>query len=405
MGPQPAYAYDNSCLAALQGPKIAAASWEARRTFIASTAAAWSNTCVVRCDSSDLSATEQQQQQQQQGEQGCGVAERVALLAVGCKAGCVQIWRYNLPHYNSSNSSSGSGVDEQQQEVRLQYLGAVRVTNGAYVTSLTWAVLPAAAAEAAGQGAAAGSRSCAVLPGAVCRRQAGDVLLLAVGTSSGDVTLWSADPAAAAASGGDAAQGVLTSLGTALLPDRQPALVLNMAVVAAAAAANPAAAAAAAGSNPGASSRSGSRAGWQLLLAAGKNLGSISVWRSGALVTNSVSNSVSDSGVPEVYSQQQLSLAVSMGESSSRRCHGVGFVTGLVWSPLDQQLSSCGADGQLLSWIWSKDGLQVRCCPEAASLFATHHVQHRMRIGSSFMVSRRWAAAELDLDQRWPAGE
>jgi WD40 repeat protein len=262
--------------------------------------------------------------------------------------------------YNSSSSSSGSGVDAQQQEVHLQYLGAVRVTNGAYVTSLTWAVLPAEAA--AGEDAAAGSSSCAVLPGAVCRRQAGDVLLLAVGTSSGDVTLWSADPAAAASSGGSA-QGVLTSLGTALLPDRQPALVLNMAVVAAAA--NPAAAAAAAaaavGSDPGPSSRSVSPAGWQLLLAAGKNLGSISVWRSGALVTNSVSNSVSDSDKPDAYSQQQLSLAVSMGESSSRRCHGVGFVTGLVWSPLDQQLSSCGADGQLLSWIWTKDGLQVRC--------------------------------------------
>ncbi|KAF6260815.1 hypothetical protein COO60DRAFT_849018 [Scenedesmus sp. NREL 46B-D3] len=47
-----------------------------------------------------------------------------------------------------------------------------------------------------------------------------------------------------------------------------------------------------------------------------------------------------------------------MGESSSRRCHGVGFVTGLLWSPLEQQLSSCGADGQLLSWVWTKDGLQ-----------------------------------------------
>jgi hypothetical protein len=72
--------------------------------------------------------------------------------------------------------------------------------------------------------------------------------------------------------------------------------------------------------------------------------------------------------VPEVYGQQLLSLAVSMGECSSRGCHGVGFVTGLVWSPLDQQLSSCGADGQLLSWVWTKDGLQVSCGFQAVCL-------------------------------------
>jgi WD40 repeat protein len=319
---------------------------------MAATAAAWSNTCILRCSSSSELGLNQEQQQQQgdEGEEGGASAERVALLAVGCKGGCVQIWRYNLPKQYSSSSSGEGGTDGQQDELQLQYLGAVRVTNGAYVTSLTWAVLPAAAAAAAGEGAAAGSGSCAVLSGAVCRRQAGDVLLLAVGTSSGDVTLWSADSAAAASGG--SAQQVLTSLGTALLPDRQPALVLNMTVVAAAA--NPAAAAAAAG-DPGPSSRSDSPAGWQLLLAAGKNLGSISVWRSGALVTNSVSNT----NVPHAYSQQQLSLAVSMGESSSRRCHGVGFVTGLAWSPLEQQLSSCGADGQLLSWVWTKAGLQV----------------------------------------------
>jgi hypothetical protein len=168
--------------------------------------------------------------------------------------------------------------------------------------------------------------------------------------------VWSADPAAA--SSGSTAQQTLTSLGTALLPDRQPALVLSMAVVATAA--NPAAAAADDDYDLESSSSAGAAAGWQLLLAAGKNLGSISVWRSGAVVTNSVSNSPSPVSTPEAYSRQQLSLAVSTGESSSRRCHGIGFVTGVVWSPLDQQLSSCGADGQLLSWVWTKAGLQVR---------------------------------------------
>jgi WD40 repeat protein len=142
------------------------------------------------------------------------------------------------------------------------------------------------------------------------------------------------------------------SLGNALLPDRQPALVLSMAVVAAAA--NPAAAAA---EDAGPSSAFEGSAGWQLLLAAGKNLGSISVWRSGSLVSNTVTNGPNDT--LRAYSRQQLSLAVSTGESSSRRCHGAGFVTGLVWSPLEQQLSSCGADGQLLSWVWTKDGLEV----------------------------------------------
>ncbi|KAF6260816.1 hypothetical protein COO60DRAFT_849017 [Scenedesmus sp. NREL 46B-D3] len=135
----PAYAYDNSSLAALQGPKIAAASWEARRTFLAATAAAWSNTCIVRCDCSDGAAEQQQQQEEQV------VAERVALLAVGSKSGCVQIWRYNLPQqYSSSSSSSSSsseGVEAAEQEAsRLQYLGSLRVANGAYVTSLAWAV-------------------------------------------------------------------------------------------------------------------------------------------------------------------------------------------------------------------------------------------------------------------------
>jgi hypothetical protein len=185
---QPAYAYDNSSLAALQGPKIAAASWEARRTFMAATAAAWSNTCILRCDRSD-NAAKQQQQDEEEGEQG--LAERVSLLAVGSKGGCVQLWRYNMPQqYNSSSNESGGGVE--QQGLHLQYLGAVRVANGAYVTSLAWAVLPAAAAaagdSAAQAGAAAGSSSCAVLPGAVCRRQAGDVLLLAVG--EGALACW-----------------------------------------------------------------------------------------------------------------------------------------------------------------------------------------------------------------------
>jgi hypothetical protein len=173
--PQPAYAYDNSNLAALQGPKIAAASWEARRTFMAATAACWSNTCILRYSRSDAAA-EQQQQQDDDEEDEEGLAERVALLAVGNKGGCVQIWRHNLPQQYSSSSSG-----DEQQRLHLQYLGAVRVANGAYVTSLAWAALPAAAA--AGEAAAAGSSSssCAVLPGAVCRRQAGDVLLLAVG--------------------------------------------------------------------------------------------------------------------------------------------------------------------------------------------------------------------------------
>lgn len=171
-------------------------------------------------------------------------------------------------------------------------------------------------------------------------------LICFAGTSAGDVTIWSADPSAAAASSGTAQQ-TLTCLGTALLPDRQPALVLSTAVVAAAA--HPAAAAAAVEAGVDAAA-----AGWQLLLAAGKNLGSISVWRSGAVVSDGVSDTAAG------YSRQQLSLAVSTGESSCRRCHGVGFVTGVLWSPLEQQLSSCGADGQLLSWVWAKGGLQVR---------------------------------------------
>lgn len=146
------------------------------------------------------------------------------------------------------------------------------------------------------------------------------------GTSLGDVTLWSADPAAA-----DAA-AALQPLGTPLLPDQQSVLVLDMAVTAAA------------------------DNSWQLLLAAGKTLGRVAVWCSGLLVSKLASTPAAVAGgVAAAYSQQQLSLAVSAGSGSSSRCHGAGFVTGVMWNIWDQQLCTSGADGQVLSWTWDKN--------------------------------------------------
>jgi hypothetical protein len=150
-----------------------------------------------------------------------------------------------------------------------------------------------------------------------------DVLISPAGTSTGEVSIWHADPAAADA------ESALTSLGTAMLPDQQTVLVLDVAVVAAA-------------------------PGWQLLLAAGKTLGRVVVWRSGVVCPVSGSSSSRAS-----YGRQQLAVAVAAGSSSSSRCHGCGFVTGVCWNPWEQLLLSCGSDGQLLTWQWKAEGLVV----------------------------------------------
>lgn len=229
------------------------------------------------------------------------------------------------------------------------------------------------------------------------------------GTSVGDVTLWAADPAAPA-SAATSCQA-LTSVGTALLPDKQAAMVLDMAVVAAAAAAPDAGLT---------SSSTGSS--WQLLLAAGKTLGCITAWRSELLISNTATSSpAAADGKPaaaaslfSAYSRQQLSLAVSSGTSCSRRCHGAGFVTGVLWSPLDQQLASCGADGQLLTWVWGKDGLEAgRACsrfnrqwlrPSAASAMtpAARRVSPMAGLAGSggrlvMAVARSWQVTEVSV--------
>jgi len=162
---QPAQAYKGSKLTALQGPSVPTACWEARRTFLAPTTAAWSPTAVVTGSSS--SSSEQQQQQ------------RVTLLAVGCKAGCCQIWRHTLPQrYGSSGSTDGgsSGSTEGGHDVTApEYVGSVAVARGAYVTSLAWAALPATA-----EGCSS-SKGWGVVPGYMVQPGAGDVMVLAVG--------------------------------------------------------------------------------------------------------------------------------------------------------------------------------------------------------------------------------
>jgi hypothetical protein len=177
----------------------------------------------------------------------------------------------------------------------------------------------------------------------------------ATGSSTGEVSLWLADPSAAAADGsggsGDTERPPpLTRLGTALLPDQQAALVLDLIVVAA-----------------GSNGSSGSSGGWQLLLAAGKTLGKVAVWRSGVLTTCDPSTDAgadsSSSSSGRGLSRQQLAMAVSCGVGSSRQCHSMtGHVTGVVWNPWEQLLVSSGADGDMLTWTWGAQGLQVRGC-------------------------------------------
>lgn len=165
------------------------------------------------------------------------------------------------------------------------------------------------------------------------------------GSSTGEVSLWLANPAASAA---DAA---LTRLGTALLPDQQATLVLDLLVLSAAAAA------------PGGSN--GSNVGWQLLLAAGKTMGKVAVWCSGVLSpgagTAGAEAGAEAAVTPAGITRQQLAIAVAAGSGSSRQCHGrTGFVTGVCWSPWEELLCSSGADGQVKSWKWGPRGLQVR---------------------------------------------
>jgi hypothetical protein len=164
--------------------------------------------------------------------------------------------------------------------------------------------------------------------------------LCTAGSSTGEVSLWLADPSAPTAA------AALTQLGTALLPDQQAALVLDLIVVAAG------------GSNGGSS-------GWQLLLAAGKTMGKAAVWRSGLLIPSKVSSPPPAAAAAGTggggLTRQQLALAVSGGVSASRQCHGMtGFVTGVLWNPWEQLLCSTGADGQMLTWSWGPTGLEVR---------------------------------------------
>lgn len=156
------------------------------------------------------------------------------------------------------------------------------------------------------------------------------------GSSTGEVSLWLCDPSAATP--------CLTRLGTALLPDQQAALVLDLIVVAA-------------GGSSGCSSGS-SGGGWELLLAAGKTMGKAAVWRSGVLTT---APPAAAEAAAAGFTRQQLALAVSAGASASRQCHGTtGFVTGVLWNPWEQLLCSTGADGQTCTWTWGPEGLEVR---------------------------------------------
>jgi hypothetical protein len=163
---QPTIAYHSSSLTALQGHAVDAACWEARRTFLAATAAAWSPAALVTLSSSSSSSDADQQQQQ-----------RVTLLAVGCKAGCCQIWRHRMPQrYSSSDGSSGSsGSSGSNEPAAAEYLGSVVTSRGAYVTSMAWVAVPASSQGCSSSG------SWGVLPGYVVDAGAGDVMLLAVG--------------------------------------------------------------------------------------------------------------------------------------------------------------------------------------------------------------------------------
>jgi hypothetical protein len=120
----------------------------------------------------------QQQQQQEEEDDNDNIAspDRVALLAVGTKGGCCQLWRYSFP------KRYGAAADSLAESSPLQYLGAVRTAAGAYVTSITWAVLPAAAAAATTAGSTDEVAASAALPHCGARLAAGDELLLIAGT-------------------------------------------------------------------------------------------------------------------------------------------------------------------------------------------------------------------------------
>jgi hypothetical protein len=165
-------------------------------------------------------------------------------------------------------------------------------------------------------------------------------LCVLVGNSTGEVTLWLCNPSAPSAT------DILTQLGTALLPDQQAALVMDLIVVTAG------------GSN------GSSGCGWELLLAAGKTMGKAAVWRSGVLLPSAPPPppaAAAGAAAGGCFTRQQLALCVSSGVSASRQCHGMtGFVTGVLWNPWEQLLCSTGADGQMLTWTWGPEGLQVR---------------------------------------------
>jgi hypothetical protein len=168
---QPAVAYHASRLTALQGPTVPTACWEARRTFLAATAAAWSPAATVAAAGSSGSSDGHQQQQQKQ---------RVTLLAVGCKAGCCQLWRHQLPQQCSTSTGDDSSSDGGSSDMAAaEYLGSVPVARGAYVTSLAWAALPATAEGCSSS--SGGGKGWGVVPGYVVQQEAGDAMVLAVG--------------------------------------------------------------------------------------------------------------------------------------------------------------------------------------------------------------------------------
>jgi hypothetical protein len=153
------------------------------------------------------------------------------------------------------------------------------------------------------------------------------------GAGDGGAKLWLVDPWAAAAS--DAVQ----ALGVALCADQRHILSLDLCLGPVAATAAPAAAvdASSSRSSGGKGQRRGS-AGWQLLLAAGKALGGVTLWRSTPFVAAGASPG-------------DIAAVVAAGSAvAAAGGHGCAGVTGVSIDPWAPGVVSCCLGGAAAAW-------------------------------------------------------